>query len=267
MPPIAWQLVAQGFVPDAALPRFEQVYDWARRLADAAWPEVLLLLLALALGVTTLLGVIPIGARNLQTGTTPAQVWYVVVASPLLQFLLWRSLWRWLIWVRIVIVLSRIKLRLVATHPDRCGGIAFLRLPSVGYCAILLFVASSLLCAELGGRYDFGTSLMSFKPFILMFAIVGAAIAFGPLLFFTPHLVRARLDGTLECDGLAAEQGWRFRRLWVEDRRPLPSHRTRRHSTAWETFTAIRWSGFAMWCSTSAMSSCFFWPPSCRCCR
>jgi hypothetical protein len=214
------QLVTQGFVPDAAMPRFETLLDKARGLADAAWPEIVLLVLALALGVAELTGVVLLTGRRYHTGPTPTQVWYALVAGPLLEFLLWRSLWRWLIWVRIVIGLARTDLRLIATHPDRCGGIAFLRLPSVGYCAILLFVASSLVCAGWGGHYPTEASLESFKPLLIMFVIIGAAIAFGPLLFFTPQLARARLDGLLENDMLAAQQGWQFRRLWVVENRP-----------------------------------------------
>jgi hypothetical protein len=214
------QLMAQGFVPDESMPRFETLYDRARRLADAAWPEVVLALGAVALGVAELLGLVPLSGRLYHTGPTATQIWYALVASPILQFLLWRSLWRWLIWVRIVIGLSKIPMRLLASHPDRCGGIAFLRLPSVGYCAILLFVASSLVCAGWGGHFPLETSFAAFKPFVLSFAIVGAAIAFGPLLFFTPHLLRVRLDGMLEHDILAAQEGWRFRRDWVVDHRP-----------------------------------------------
>jgi hypothetical protein len=214
------QLVAQGFVPDAAMPRFKKLYDKASGLADAAWPEIVLLVLALGLGVAELIGVVPISGRTYATSSSLGQIWYALVASALLQFLLWRSLWRWLIWGRIVIGLSRIDLRLVATHPDRCGGIAFLRLPSVGYCAILLFVSSSLLCAWLGIHYPLEATFASFKPFIIMFVIVGAAIAFGPLLFFTPQLMRARLEGVLENDILAAHEGWRFRQAWVVEGRP-----------------------------------------------
>jgi hypothetical protein len=214
------QLVAQGFVPDAGLPRFRELYDKARGLADAAWPEFLLLVGALVLGVAELTGVMPISGRSYRTGPSVTQVWYALFASALLQFLLWRSLWRWLIWVRIVIGLSRIDLRLVATHPDRCGGIAFLRLPSLGYCAILLFVASSILCAGWGTFYPLEATLSSFKPFISMFVFVGAAVAFGPLFFFTPLLLRARLDGVLENDILAARQGWQFRQDWVVGHRP-----------------------------------------------
>jgi hypothetical protein len=213
------QLVQQGFVPDSGLPRFEQLYARARRLADAAWPELVLILGAVAVGVAVLIGLLPISGGHYRVSITPAQVWFSLVASPIVQFLLWRSLWRWLIWGRIVIGLSRIRLRLIATHPDRCGGISFLRLPSVGYCATLLFVASSLICAEWGGHAAIGTTILSFKPFLLMFVVVGAAIAFGPLLFFSPQLFRVRLDGVLEHDGLSAEQCWRFRHTWVEDGR------------------------------------------------
>ncbi len=209
------QLVEQGFVPDERRPRFENLYDKARGLADAAWPELAIAAGALAVGVATLLGVVPLSARY-RLGPTAAQLWYVLVAAPLLRFLLWRSLWRWVVWVRIVWGLSRIRLRLVATHADRCGGIGFLRLPSVGYCAMLLFVASSLLCAEWGGaHYAPSTTLMALKPIILLFVIVGAAVAFAPLFFFTPQLVRARFDGMLECDALAAKNGWDFRRAWI----------------------------------------------------
>jgi hypothetical protein len=214
------QVVTQGLVPDEAMPRLETLIGTARRLADAAWPEIVLLVLALALGVAELIGVVPITGRYRHEGLTATLVWYALIAGPVLQFLLWRSLWRWLIWARILLGLSRANLRLVANHPDRCGGISFLRLPSVGYCAILLFVASSLVCAGWGGHYPIEPTLISFKPLLVMFAIIGGAIAFGPLMFFTPRLLRARLDGQLENDILAAREGSEFRRQWIVDKRP-----------------------------------------------
>jgi hypothetical protein len=213
------QLVAQGFVADDAMPSFAAIYQKSRTLADAAWPELMLLVLAVSLGVAEAAGVIPIGPRGGMIRPSVAQLWYALVASPLLQFLLWRSLWRWLLWVRIVIGLSRIRLQLVATHPDRCGGIRFLRFPSVGYCAILLFVASSLACAGWTGA-PIEPTLASFGSFVAKFAIVGATIAFGPLLFLTPQLMRARLDGLLENDILTAREGWRFRRESILAHRP-----------------------------------------------
>jgi hypothetical protein len=213
------QLVAQGFIPEASRSRFEKLYHQAQRLADAAWPELVLALASLAVGIAAIVGLLPLSGRDGRTWPTPAQFWYALAAAPLLHFLFWRSLWRWSIWVRIVVGLSRMPLRLIATHPDRCGGIRFLRLPSTGYCAMLLFVASSLLCAEWSG-HALEPTLKHVLPLVLLFVVVGAAIAFGPLFLFLPRLVRARLDGVLEYDGVSSEQGRRFRRVWIVDRQP-----------------------------------------------
>src|SRR5690606_4354971 len=106
-------------------------------------PEALLVLFALGVGVAALGGHLPI--RGLSRGElargdlAPDQIWYALTDLPLFQFLLWRSVWRWAIWVGILVGCSRIELDLVPTHPDRCGGIRVLNLPSIGYCAMLLF--------------------------------------------------------------------------------------------------------------------------------
>ncbi|MDQ3363809.1 MAG: hypothetical protein M3680_00050 [Myxococcota bacterium] len=98
------------------------------------------------------------------------------------EFLLFRSLWRWAIWVRVLGGLARIDLD--PMHPDRRGGIAFLRLPSIGYCAMLLFTVASVLCAEWHDLAFFGVTLVSFAPLLVLFAAVGTLVAFGPLLLF-----------------------------------------------------------------------------------
>jgi hypothetical protein len=125
--------------------------------------------------------------------------------------LLWRSVWRWAVWVRVLCGLSRIRLELVPTHPDRTGGIRFLRLPSVGYCAVLLFAISSVLSAEWGTRFTLGATLASFKPLLLVFGGVAVCIAYGPLLLFAPQLWRARREGLREVGGLATHSGRLFR--------------------------------------------------------
>jgi hypothetical protein len=206
------QLHEQGFVPPAAEPRVDGLLRGAARLADSSIPEALLALLGLSLGVATLLGVLPISGLTYRTVLSADQVWYALTDLPLFQFLLWRSVWRWAIWVRILAGLSRIRLLLVPTHPDRSGGIRFLKLPSVGYCAALLFAVSSVLCAEWGNRLTIGATLASFKPLLLVFASVATLIAFGPLLLFAPQLFYARRRGMLELGGVAADSGRVFRK-------------------------------------------------------
>src|SRR5690242_15256568 len=71
-------------------------------------------------------------------------------------------------WVRILFGLAWIPLDLVPTHPDRRAGISFLRLPSMGYCALLLFAVASTLCAEWGDRLALGASLSGFTPLLAL---------------------------------------------------------------------------------------------------
>jgi hypothetical protein len=215
------QLHQQAFVPAAAEARVDGLLRSAARLADSSVPEALLALLGLGLGVAALLGIFPVSGLTYRTGLTADQVWYAMTDLPLFQFLLWRSVWRWLVWVRFLVGLSRIKLALVPTHPDRAGGIRFLRLPSVGYCAMLLFAASSVLCAEWGGRLMLDATLATFKPLLLVFGCVATLVAFGPLLLFAPQLLQARRQGMLELGSVATSAGRLFREALLHPERSV----------------------------------------------
>jgi hypothetical protein len=140
---------------------------------------------------------------------------------PFVQFLLWRSLWRWGIWVRVLIGLARIELALVPSHPDRRGGISFLRWPSTGYCGMLMFAISSMLCASQVTRFTAsGVTLPTFAPLLLAFAVPATLIAFGPLLLFSPQLMRTRRLGLIEYGRLGAEYGRGFQSRWFSEQRP-----------------------------------------------
>ncbi len=208
-------LKGQDFVPAEQKYRLERVLQSGVRLADSNLPEALLAVACIGFGVSGLLGLIPIGEID-PRNPTPAQTWYTLTDLPLFQFLLWRSLWRWAIWVRILVGISRLELDLVPTHPDKRGGIRFLRLPSVGYCSMLLFAISSVLCAEWGGRFTLGATIGSFAPLLLAFGTVGILIAFGPLCLFVVPLFRARRYGIAEVGGIATAAGRRFRRQCLD---------------------------------------------------
>ena len=213
------QLVVQGFVPVSQEPRFELLLRRAARLATAMLPELVFALLAFALGVAALWGMVPVGNLNRAERFSAAQIWYVLVDFPFFQFLFWRALWRWAIWARILLGLSRMELALVPAHPDRRAGVQFLSLPSFDYCAMMLFAVSSVLCAEWRGTLTFET-FESFEPVLVTFAAVAILLAFGPLFCFTPPLMRARRAGLTESAAVASAFSRRFRREWLEPRDP-----------------------------------------------
>jgi hypothetical protein len=210
-----FQLSTQGFVPDAEQPTLQRTLRSATRMADSSLPEIGIAVLSIGLGVVSISRHTSISTYRMRDVLTAAEVWYALIALPLFEFLLLRSLWRWLIWVRVLVGISRIDFDLDVTHPDRRGGISFLRLPSIGYCEVLLFAIASVLSAEWQGRIELGTTLASYAPMVLVFATVATLVAFGPLLAFAPQLVRARRIGRIEVAGVAVDIGRRFRRCWI----------------------------------------------------
>ncbi len=217
------ELSNQSFLPRDALPRFDRLLCRVVRVADSNVPELLIALTGISFAVLALHGHVSLRGISLSDSLSAAQKWYLLTDLPLFHFLLWRSLWRWLLWCRLLVGLSRLPLQMVPTHPDRSGGIGFLRYPSILYCAALLFVVSAVVCAEWGSRFGAGQTLASFKPLLLLFGSAGALIAFGPLLVFTPLLVRARSEGLKYLGGFAARSGRRFRRHLSRDPRPSPA--------------------------------------------
>lgn len=57
---------------------------------------------------------------------TLAGWWALLVSLPLFWFLLLRGLWRHFVWTQLLRKIARLELRLVASHPDGKGGLAFL---------------------------------------------------------------------------------------------------------------------------------------------
>ena len=56
---------------------------------------------------------------------TPAGWWTVICSAPLFYFLLFRGLWRYIVWVMLLWRIASLELRLVATHPDGRGALLF----------------------------------------------------------------------------------------------------------------------------------------------
>jgi hypothetical protein len=205
----------EGFIRPEDQERFAAILDRVRRLCEWWFPEAMLAALALLFGASTLF----IDYRTYGFATraelTPADWWYSLVALPLFDFLLLRSLWRWAIWVRFLFDVSRVDLDLEAVHPDQRCGIGFLRRPSLAYCSLVLFAISAVLSAAWTSQFKL-SSLTSFVPLLLVFAAVGIAVAFGPLLLFVLPLHRARRKARGALGGLLVRNARWFRARWFE---------------------------------------------------
>ncbi len=119
---------------------------------------------------------------------TPAGWWCALVSSPLFWFLVLRWLWRNAVWGILLHDLARLDLRLVATHPDGAGGLAFIGQYPNAFSAFV-FALSCVLGAAIAHTLLQGDITAATYGQLMLAWLVVVILLFGaPLLAFTRPL-------------------------------------------------------------------------------
>jgi hypothetical protein len=190
----AVRMLYDGTMADEA--QLDRIVAKGERLRDSAIAEAVLLVMALAVGQLGMWGVI--GASGVFTGITHplewsfVRVWYCTVSLPILQFLMLRWFWRWVVWSNMMVELSHLPLAAIATHPDRAGGLAFFAWPTGGY---MWFVAafSSVLSGAWGTQMlHHSITVPTIGATLVAFLVIAAVVGYAPLFLFSGHIYRAR---------------------------------------------------------------------------
>lgn len=216
------QLASHGLVTPATGPGLQTARLAMDRRTGAWWAEALLLIVAYWLAWRWQFRV----AERIEGGTWIGQVvagdfrltlagwWALAVMMPLFLFLLGRWLWRFVTWGLLLRDVARCDLRLVATHADRCGGLAFIgQYPST--YMLFVFAVSTFVSASVAKQVVYaGASLASFK-FAALGMIVFLVVAFVlPLLTFAPVLKRLKRGGLVMYGGLISQHNLAFEERW-----------------------------------------------------
>lgn len=230
---MAWlvsQFIARDIVSPSARAGFLQARQNMEQRTGSPWAEGLILLAAYALSWEWM----RIGAERVESGTwfgrivdgslqpTLAGWWTMGVALPLFWFLLGRWLWRFVTWGLMLRDIARCELRLVATHPDRCGGIAFIGQYPKTYLMFVFALSSVVAAGVLKSVVYAGASLLSFK-FALIGLIAFLVIAFVvPLAAFAPVLIALKREGLSRYGSLVSQHHLAFEARWVDGGTPRP---------------------------------------------
>jgi hypothetical protein len=149
---------------------------------------------------------------------TAAGWWYTLVAVPTIQFLLLRWYYRIAIWARLLWQISRLDLPLIATHPDRCGGLGFLATAFQSFGTFVL-AQGVFVSGALANRIFFsGAKLGQFQVELASFTLLELLLVLGPSVAFTGGLIRAKRSGRRDYGGLAEKYIRQFDRKWLRDR-------------------------------------------------
>ena len=211
-----------GIVSSKDFARFENAISRARRLTSSMIPELAILVLIYAPTSWGLHRQVATGMSSWHhphiTASIPeaaSRGWFLWVSMPLLLFTWCLWAWRLSVWAYLLFRISRLDLRLIATHPDRAGGLGFVHVAMRSFW-LLVFAISSILCASIGEEILFkGASLHSYEMELALFFVVCLAVILGPLLAFTPILMRAKLENWGRYGSLASSYVQGFDEKWA----------------------------------------------------
>jgi hypothetical protein len=223
------QFLERNLIPESAMTRFDGAIASAFRLRNSVLAEVLLIAFVYGVGIL----IVWRQYAALATATwyaTPsvegsklslAGMWYGYVSLPVFQFLLLRWYFRIFIWMRFLWQVSRIKLSLIPTHPDRTGGLGFLS--NTVFPFMPLAVAHGALLAGLIANRIFyvGAALPEFKVEIVVLSVFLLCLVLGPLLVFAPQLAQAKRTGNREYGALAERYVREFDTKWLRGGAPV----------------------------------------------
>lgn len=121
--------------------------------------------------------------------------WEFLLALPLLNFWWLRIAWKSLLWTGYLREVSRLRLDVVATHPDRVGGIGFVSKVQGHFAWVLFAYGISNVAATVGYEVAIEGVDMWIPPVwgpVLGFVVLGPALFLAPLLMFTRQLRRTK---------------------------------------------------------------------------
>lgn len=205
--------------------KFKNSLQVADERTSSSFAESTLLLLAFIASIFGVYNYLSVGGatwigsmQNEHIRLSMAGWWALCISFPLFWFLVLRWLWRFVVWTQLLWKITNMKLRLVASHPDSCGGIGFLALyPPIfsGLVFALSCVIASMVLGEI--VYD-GAALQSIiAPFAAWLTIV-LIIFVGPLAVFIPILFRLKQQAYFEYSTFVHQHNCAFETKWMQSK-------------------------------------------------
>ena len=214
----------RNLIPASATEKFNHAITSALKLRNSKFAEGFILAITYVIGYnlvwhqsmavdsTAWYSEPAVGKSNLSLAGT----WFRYVSLPIFQFLFLRWYYRIFIWSRFLFHISRIKLRLVPTHPDYVGGLGFLS--NTIYAFMPLALAHGAVLAGMISNHIFhdGDALLDFKVEIIIISMMVLCVVVLPLFFFSSQLTDAKRIGSIDYGKFAARYVQSFDAQWIQ---------------------------------------------------
>ncbi len=211
-----------GLILEEGKHEFEMAKLKADRMCESFWAEAIILLLIIGnisfRWVVTEVNVSSWQIPDIQGEQHPSQaaIWLLTVSIPIFQLIVLRWVWRWIIWFRLLQLISETKLNLTPTHPDKAGGIGFLGEPPAPFSMVTL-TFGIVISAIIASRIIFFHAMLSeFYVLIGVFVFVCILINIVPLLIYFKPLRRTRINGIFAYSALIQKHHLQFTEKWFK---------------------------------------------------
>jgi len=227
---IVRHLARTELLPATERPRYDAMVALASRLVRS--PLAAMIIVALAYVATIRAGqaaypadvrtwVVPVadGTRALSW----AGLWRTFVSQPLYLVLMLMWVWRALVWAIFLRKVSRLELRLVASHPDHMGGLQFVNASLRAFSPVAFALAVGI-SGTLAQRVIIGHERVT-----ELAPVIGAVVALllvlfvGPLFVLRKPLKRIRTRAIFSYGRLASGVGYQFERGWLRPGEDVPA--------------------------------------------
>jgi len=143
--------------------------------------------------------------------------WAVFVSIPLFQFTLLRWFWRYIVWVIVLFLISRLRLKLQPTHPDLAGGLGIIVLAQ-RYFILFFMAVSTVISGELIGQLiSHPDSFVSIRNEAIGYILLFLLLILFPVVFFTGKLLKTKHEGLLNLSNLGVSLSNKFEQEWIND--------------------------------------------------
>jgi hypothetical protein len=213
---------SSGIIREESLLSYRAALEKLTRLRDSALIELVLALLSFT-PFFLFLAEYEWGSNRVSSwhgtvfeGLSPAGWWFVLVSSPFVRFLMFRWVWRYVLWIYVLRRVSKLKLVLLPTHPDRLGGLGFLLFAQQQF-AILAAALGSVLAGQFANEIvHFGIALNRVRAETGIFIASSVFVILLPLTLFSIKLFETRRDGLVLYSVVARGVTGRFDTKWIE---------------------------------------------------
>ena len=212
-----------GLLHEEGKPVFEKAKLKADSMVESLWAEAFMLIFIVANisfrwvtheGNTVTSWQIP--DVNIELAPSHAAWWFLTVSIPIFQFIILRWMWRWFIWFRLHLMISKAKLNLTPTHPDKAGGIGFLGEPPAPFSMVTIafgIVISSIIASKM---IFFNEPISKYYYLIGIFIFICILINIIPLLIYFKPLRMTRIKGTFAYSALIQKHHLEFTEKWFK---------------------------------------------------